>query len=117
MMAPISTSFDLFRHELAAMFTANPVLRADSAAMLAMCAWVILADSGQAVMLQAVRATGDTWVPARAQFVLVFAVMVPSAYVRACPLGFGSAGLFLGMLAAASGSLAFMCWRFWTRSR
>jgi putative MATE family efflux protein len=99
-MTPISVSFDVFRDELAAIFTTDPILRADSAAMLAMCAWVILMDSGKTVMLQAVRGTGDTWVPTRAQFVLVFGVMVPSAYVLAFPLGFGPAGLFLGMLAA-----------------
>ncbi len=85
--------------------------------MLAMCAWVILMDSGKTVMLQAVRGTGDTWVPTRAQFVLVFGVMVPSAYVLAFPLGFGPSGLFLGMLAAATGSFLFLCWRFWMRSR
>lgn len=116
-MTPISISFDVFRHELAAIFTTNAVLRADSAAMLAMCAWVILMDSGKTMMLQAVRGTGDTWVPTYAQFALVFLVMVPSAYVLAFPLQFGPAGLFLGMLAAASGSLMFLCWRFWMRSR
>jgi MATE family multidrug resistance protein len=43
--------------------------------------------------------------------------MVPSAYVLAFPLGFGPAGLFLGMLAAAAASPAFLVWRFWMRSR
>lgn len=117
MMAPISVSFAAFSDAIASIFTSNPGLRAGSAAMLTMCAWVMLIDSGKTVMVQAVRATGDTWVPTRAQFVLVFGVMVPSAYVLAFPLGFGPSGLFLGMLAAASGSLAFMCWRFWMRSR
>lgn len=116
-MTPISVSFDVFRDKLAAIFTKDPALLADSAAMLAMCAWVILMDSGKTVMLQAVRGTGDTWVPTRAQFVLVFGVMVPCAYVLAFPLGFGPSGLFLGMLAAATGSLLFLCWRFWMRSR
>ena len=117
MMAPISVSFAAYGQEIATIFTTDPLLRANSAAMLTMCAWVMLIDSGKTVMIQAVRGTGDTWVPTRAQFVLFFAVMIPVAYVLAFPLGFGPAGLFLGMLVAATGSLAFMCWRFWMRSQ
>jgi MATE family multidrug resistance protein len=114
-MAIVSLAFVVFRMPLARVFTDDPALAREAAAMLAMCAWVILIDSGKTVMLQAVRGTGDTWVPTRAQFFLVFGVMVPSAYVLAFPLGLGPAGLFLGMLAAAAASLAFLVWRFWMR--
>lgn len=117
MMAVVSYCFVAFNTQLAAVFTSDPRLAADAAAMLSMCAWVMLIDSGKSVMLQAVRGTGDTWVPTRAQFVLVFGVMVPSAYLLAFKLGFGPPGLFLGMLASAVGSLAFLSWRFWHRCR
>lgn len=117
MMGAVSLCFHFFNDALAQVFTSDPELRRDSAFMLSMCAWVILVDSGKTVMLQAVRGTGDTWVPTRAQFVLVFGVMVPSAYVLAFPLGLGPAGLFLGMLLSAGASLLFMCWRFWQRSQ
>lgn len=111
-MAAVSLCFVAFADQLAALFTDDPGLAREAAAMLAMCAWVMTIDSAKSVMLQAVRGTGDTWVPTAAQFVLVFGVMVPCAYVLAFPMGFGPAGLFLGMLAAATASLTFLAWRF-----
>lgn len=114
-MATVSLCFVFFNTRLAGLFTSDPRLVQESAAMLTMCAWVMTIDSAKSVMLQAVRGTGDTWVPTVAQFVLVFGVMVPSAYVLAFPLALGPAGLFLGMLAAAIASLLFLVWRFWRR--
>jgi MATE family multidrug resistance protein len=114
-MAIVALCFVVFKRPLVALFTADPTLVREAAAMLAMCAWVMTIDSAKSVMLQAVRGTGDTWIPTMAQFLLVFGVMVPSAYVLAFTLGLGPAGLFLGMLAAAIASLAFLAWRFWRR--
>jgi len=116
LMLPIALGFAAFPDALAGVFTGAPDLRRDAAAMLGFCAWVIPFDAAKTVMAQAVRGTGDTWVPTRANFVLVFGVMAPSAYLFAFQLGLGPAGLFMGMFAAATGSMLFMCWRFWRRS-
>ena len=112
----IAIGFALFRGPLAAIFTDEPALAGEAAAMLLMCAWVMTVDGAKMVMMSAVRATGDRWTPTSVQVVTNFGIMVPLAYGLAFPLQFGPAGLFIGMLAAVAAQLAFLLLRFVRRT-
>lgn len=100
-MGAACLGFWLLPNTLAAVFTDDPALMAIGASMLAMAAWVMVADGGQGVMLSAVRGTGDTWVPTAMHFAAYFGVMIPAAWLLTFPLGFGAKGLFLAILAAS----------------
>jgi MATE family multidrug resistance protein len=116
-MALACLGFWLLPRELAALFTDDPRLLAVGAAMLAMAAWVMVADGGQGAMLSAVRGTGDAWVPTAMHFTAYFGVMIPLAWLFAFPLGYGAAGLFLGILIASIVDMALLSWRFHRRCR
>ncbi|MGQ0677001.1 MAG: MATE family efflux transporter [Rhodospirillales bacterium] len=116
-MGAASLVFWLLPRELAALFTDDAALLALGGGMLAMAAWVMVADGGQGLMLSAVRGTGDRWVPTAMHFTAYFGVMIPLAWLLAFPLGFGAAGLFLGILAASIVAVALLSWRFHRRCR
>lgn len=109
--------FWLLPETLAAIFTDDPALLAVGAAMLAMAAWVMVADGGQGVMLSAVRGAGDAWVPTALHFAAYFGVMIPGAWLMAFPLGLGATGLFLAILIASIVAVGLLSWRFRQRCR
>jgi MATE family multidrug resistance protein len=114
-MGLASLGFLAFATPLARLFTGDPALMALAAATLAMASWVMVADGGQGMMLSAVRATGDTWVPTAMHFAAYFGVMIPLAWLLAFPLRLGAAGLFLGILAASVVAVSLLSWRFHRR--
>ena len=114
-MGLASLGFLAFATPLARLFTDDPALMTLAAAMLAMGGWVMVVDGGQGMMLSAVRATGDTWVPTAMHFAAYFGVMIPLAWLLAFPLRLGAAGLFLAILAASVVAVSLLSWRFHRR--
>lgn len=114
-MGVASLGFLTLNQPLAWVFTDDPRLAALAATMLAMASWVMIVDGGQGMMLSAVRATGDTWIPTLMHFTAYFGVMIPAAWAFAFPGGQGAAGLFLGILSASIVALGLLSWRFHRR--
>ncbi|MCC7046796.1 MAG: MATE family efflux transporter [Alphaproteobacteria bacterium] len=114
-MGLASLGFLFFATPLARLFTDEPALLALAAATLVMGSWVMVVDGGQGMMLSAVRATGDTWVPTAMHFTAYFGVMIPLAWALAFPLRLGTAGLFLAILAASVIAVLLLSWRFHRR--
>ena len=115
-MGVASLGFLFLNEPLARLFSNDPALIALGAIMLAMAAWVMIADGSQGMMLSAVRATGDTWIPTLMHFTSYFGVMIPLAWALAFPLGLGAAGLFLGILGASVVAIGLLSWRFHQRT-
>ncbi len=116
-MGVASLGFLLLNEPLARIFSNDPALIALGAVMLAMAGWVMIADGSQGMMLSAVRATGDTWIPTLMHFTSYFGVMIPLAWALAFPLGLGAAGLFLGILGASVVAVGLLSWRFHQRTQ
>lgn len=114
-MGIASLGFLFLNQPLARVFTEDPALLSLAAAMLAMAAWVMVVDGSQGMMLSAVRATGDTWIPTLMHFTAYFGVMIPLAWALAFPAGLGAAGLFLGILGASIVAAGLLSWRFHRR--
>jgi len=114
-MGLASLGFAFFAHPLAGLFTNDAALLALTAATLVMGGWVMVVDGGQGMMLSAVRATGDTWVPTLMHFTAYFGVMIPLAWVLAFPFRLGTTGLFLAILAASIVAVSLLSWRFHRR--
>jgi len=114
-MGIASLGFLFLNQPLARVFTDDPALMAMAATMLAMASWVMIVDGGQGMMLSAVRATGDTWVPTAMHFAAYFGVMIPGAWALAFPAGLGATGLFLAILFASIVAIGLLSWRFHRR--
>lgn len=116
-LALVGVIFLLFPAAVAGQFTADPALIALTAPLLALSAWLLVADGGQVVMAQALRGRSDTWVPTALHFVSYYAIMMPVGYWLAFPLGQGVLGLFQGIFIASFVSVGFLAARFWWLSR
>lgn len=109
--------FLLYPVAVASQFTADPDLIILTAPLLALSAWLLVADGGQVVMAQALRGRSDTWVPTAMHFVSYYAIMMPLGWFLAFPLGYGVLGLFGGILIASFVAVSFLSARFWWLSR
>ena len=70
--------------------------------------WVALAlvtDGGQAVIANALRGRQDVWTACIMQALAFLGIMVPLTWILAFPAGNGAAGLFQGVLIAATVSI------------
>jgi MATE family multidrug resistance protein len=79
-MAVIGGVIALMPETIAALYTDDPALRAAAAAVIALAAFVVVADGGQGVMAAALRGYGDTWIASGLHAFSFFAVMVPLAH-------------------------------------
>lgn len=116
-LALVGVIFLLFPTWVASQFTADPALVALTAPLLALSAWLLIADGGQVVMAQALRGRSDTWVPTAMHFVSYYAIMMPLGWFLAFPMGHGVLGLFMGILIASFVAVSFLMGRFWWLSR
>ncbi|MBL9049553.1 MAG: MATE family efflux transporter [Tabrizicola sp.] len=85
--------------------------------LLGLAALFQLADGIQVMALGLLRGVQDTRVPMWLAAVSYWLIGIPCSYLLAFPLGFGGAGLWLGLvvgLICAAGSLM---WRFWRLAR
>ena len=88
---------EVFTHDVAVLAMAVPLIF-----------WVALAlvtDGGQAVIANALRGRQDVWAACIMQALAFLGVMVPLTWILAFPAGNGAAGLFQGVLIAATVSI------------
>lgn len=102
---------------IAGAFTTDAALLEVTTGLIAFSSLILVADGGQAVMANALRARGDAWIPAVLHFFSYFAIMVPVSGILAIVAGRGVAGLFEGILVASLVSVGLLCLRFLALSR
>jgi len=102
---------------IAAAYTTNTELLAAVTPLIAFCAWLVLTDGGQGVMVNALRGCGETWVPVVLQGTSFALIMVPVAWVMAFPYGEGALGLLFGVLAGCVSAIVLLAVRFHMLSR
>jgi multidrug resistance protein, MATE family len=116
-LAVVAVFYALFPETIAAAFTKDADLLDLTAGLIAFSSFILVADGGQAVMANALRARGDAWMPAALHFLSYFAVMVPLSGVLAIALGRGVTGLFEGILVASLVSVGVLSLRFLVLAR
>lgn len=111
-MAGFAVVFALAPRTLASLYTTEPALLAASVPVVSLAAWVLIVDGGQALMANALRGRGETWVPTGMQAFSYFGVMVPACWVLAFPVGNGVLGIWQGVLIASIVAMALLVARF-----
>jgi MATE family, multidrug efflux pump len=99
------------------LYTSDATLIGFGAPLVAYSAYVIVADSGQTVLANALRGLGEIWVPTAIQTLVYIVIMLPFCWALAFPFGRGITGLLEGVLIASVVSIALQGWRFWWRTR
>jgi MATE family multidrug resistance protein len=102
---------------LAAVYSADPAVKAATVGLIAVVALTVLPDGGQIVMGQCNRALGDSYVASALYFVAFWVVMVPLAAVFVFVLDAGVVGLMWATFLGASLSLLLQGGRFAVLSR
>lgn len=87
-----------FRHQIAFVYTDVPALIARTTALFLFTAFVFVPDTLQVVLGQAVRATGDAWVPIGAYVTGFLVLMIPLGMALIGPAGWDERGLILAII-------------------
>ena len=111
-MGMIGIGFGLFPDILASVYTNDNAVIVQSTPLITFCSFVIIADGGQAVMINALRGAGGLWAPALIQNFSFLVVMVPLGWLMAINYGYGGIGLYQAILAATILSLSLLSFRF-----
>lgn len=110
--AVASVVFVLVPEPLIRLFTNDAAV---AGLVLPVMGWMALAlifDGGQAVVNQACRGRGDTWVPTSLHLVSYWLLMIPMAILFAYGFDQGVAGAYQGIVVASIFSLGVLVWRF-----
>lgn len=97
---------------IAALYSDEAAVRAIAVPALSVVAVLVVADGAQAVVLGALRGTGDVLVPMASYAVAFWLVAVPAAYALGLAGGAGIAGLLWGLFAGLVCALVLLGWRF-----
>jgi len=116
-MALIGMVFGFFPELLATAYTGDKAVIAVAIPLVAICAFTISADGGQAVMVNALRGAGGIWAPAVIQNIAFLGIMVPLGWWFAIDREFGAIGLYYAILVGSSFSLLMLAARFQWVSR
>jgi MATE family multidrug resistance protein len=81
--------------------------------LLALSALFQLVDATQVMALGFLRGLQDTRAPMWMAALSYWVIGIPASYALAFPLGFGGAGLWLGLTVGLSVAAAFLMTRFW----
>jgi MATE family multidrug resistance protein len=98
-------------------YTANAATIAMAAPALALACFMFVPDALQVVVAQALRATGDVWLPSITHMTSYILVMMPLAWWLAIPLGLGLRGIVWAIIVASLVSAGLLLSRFWMLSR
>jgi MATE family multidrug resistance protein len=112
-MLALGIVFVLFSTVLASGYSSDPRVIAIAAPLIIFCAIVIIADGGQAIMVNALRGSGDKWAPPLIQGVSYLSIMVPLAWWLAIDRNGGVIGIFHAMLMGSASSFALLSIRFY----
>lgn len=116
-MIPLGIILWFFPDMIAAFFTTETELLVAAAPLIAITAFILIADGGQVVIANALRGRGDALGPTVAHTISYLIVMVPASWFLALPLGRGVLGLFEGILIASIVSVILLSLRFHHLSR
>ncbi|MEK9670877.1 MAG: MATE family efflux transporter [Rhodospirillaceae bacterium] len=97
---------------IVSLFTTDPPLVALAATLIAIVAYVLVLDGGQAVMGQALRGRRDVWVPMSFQTVSYVCVMIPLGWYLSFAKDWGVEGLVWAIFIASIVSLILLAGRF-----
>ncbi|HSO41443.1 MAG TPA: MATE family efflux transporter [Rhodospirillales bacterium] len=111
-MALFAVVFALAPEALAAAYTTDFSLRAAVVPLIALSAWILIADGGQGVMANALRGRGETWAPTLMHTTSYVVVMIPLGWLLAFPLGREALGLYEAILIASIVSVSLLSARF-----
>src|SRR5690606_19939089 len=107
-----------FRSEaIGGLFTQEPEVLAVVAPTLVVAALMLIPDGAQGVLMGALRATGDVWIPSAMHLCSFTLVMTPAAWLFGLRLGMGAPGLMLGALCGVSVAALLLAGRFAAISR
>lgn len=101
----------------AAVFVREEAVRAAAIPILLMAAVTLIPDGIQGVLMGALRATGDVWVPSCLHLCSFLLVMIPAAWLFTFTWGFGPTGLMMGTLLGVVLASALLAARFHLVSR
>lgn len=87
--------------EVASLYTDEPFLAVAATPAIMLVGWLLIADGGQVVLANALRAAADPWVPTAMAFFSYFVVMIPAGWWLGVHLGRGPEGLYEGILIAS----------------
>ena len=116
-MGVIGIGFGLFPEILASVYTNDTAVIIQAAPLITFCGIIIIADGGQAVMVNALRGAGGIWAPALIQNFAFMLVMVPLGWWLAINSGSGAIGLYEAIFIATTLSLLLLSLRFMRVSR
>lgn len=116
-MGVIGIGFGLFPEILASAYTNDAAVIIQAAPLIAFCGIIIIADGGQAVMVNALRGSGGIWAPALIQNFAFMVVMVPLGWWLGINSGGGAIGLYEAIFMGTILSLVMLSARFVRVSR
>jgi MATE family multidrug resistance protein len=108
----IGIGFGLFPEILASVYTNDTAVIKQATPLITFCGIIIIADGGQAVMVNALRGAGGIWAPALIQNFAFMLLMVPLGWWLAINSGSGVIGLYEAIFIATTLSLLLLSLRF-----
>lgn len=110
-MAMFGSLFLLIPETLVAAYTPQAAVAAFALPALMVAGFMMVFDGSQAVLINALRATGDVWFPMTTQIISFWILAAPVAWVLAFEYGFGTAGLMGGIFAGVVAATLLNGWR------
>jgi len=98
---------------LASIYTGDHAVVVIAVSLISFVGVVIVADGGQAVMVNALRGSGGIWSPAAIQSFAYVVVMIPLGWYLGIHRGVGAMGLYQAVLIASLVSLMLLSGRFY----
>jgi len=112
LVLPVVAAFAGMPQAFAAIYTGDPGVLALAGLLVAWIAVILPFDGAQAVMANALRGWGETWVPMVLQGCAYLVVMMPCAWAFSTRMGMGVGGLFAAVAVASVVSAGLQSARF-----
>ncbi|WP_168190423.1 MATE family efflux transporter [Luteithermobacter gelatinilyticus] len=95
---PVALVMGIFAPTLALLFSTEAELIRELIPLVGLVSWLLVFDTSQAVMGNALRGRQDIWFPTLIYIFAYNVVQIPLVWVLAFPLGHGTRGLFEGII-------------------
>ncbi|MCK5424402.1 MAG: MATE family efflux transporter [Emcibacter sp.] len=113
LMVPLLAVLIIYPSEIAGFFTTETELVMVAVPLIILSAWMLLFDSLQTVIGNALRGRRDVWAPTALYFFSYIMVMIPLSYILAFTYGRGAVGLFESTVFASVISFILLTVRFY----